>query len=168
MKNPNFDTNVNVNSQPILELNGVNGQLELFEDRIIIKRKGALSKLTQGFFKGDKTVYLNQMSGIQVKLGSLFINGYIQIILLGSQESKRGILDATKDENTVVFNQKDNELVSNIRKKIEELLGAYRQPSVIHNQLSGADEIKKYKQLLDEGIITQEEFNKKKRDILNI
>jgi len=43
---------------------------------------------------------------------------------------------------------------------------AYLKPSDIHNQLSGADEIKKYKQLLDDGIITQDEFNKKKRAIL--
>lgn len=159
-------SNINEKSYPLLELKGVNGQLELFEDRIIIKRKGALSKLTQGFFKGDKTIFLNQISGIQVKLGSLFINGYIQIVLLGSQESKKGIWDATKDENTIIFNQKENEVVTNIRKKIEELLSTYRQPTVIHNQLSEADEIKKYKQLLDEGIITLEEFNKKKKELL--
>ena len=34
--------------------------------------------------------------------------------------------------------------------------------------LSDADELKKYKALLDEGIITQEEFNEKKKKIMNI
>lgn len=33
---------------------------------------------------------------------------------------------------------------------------------------SGADEIRKYRQLADEGIITEEEFEKKKRDILGL
>ena len=33
---------------------------------------------------------------------------------------------------------------------------------------SGADEIKKYKELLDSGVITEEEFEKKKKQILNI
>ena len=33
--------------------------------------------------------------------------------------------------------------------------------------MSGAEEIKKYKKLLDDGVITQEDFDKKKGDILN-
>jgi len=111
MTTPNFNSNANTKLHPLLELNGVNGQLELYDDRIIIKRAGALAKLTQGFFKGEKSIYLNQISGIQVKLGSFFTNGYIQIVLMGSQESKQGILDATHDENTVMFNQKEKNCV---------------------------------------------------------
>lgn len=34
--------------------------------------------------------------------------------------------------------------------------------------LSTADEIKKYKDLLDEGIISQEEFDAKKKQLLNL
>ena len=34
--------------------------------------------------------------------------------------------------------------------------------------ISGADEIRKYRQLADEGIITEEEFEKKKKDILEL
>lgn len=40
------------------------------------------------------------------------------------------------------------------------------QPSV--QQISGADEILKYKSLLDQGIITEEEFEAKKKQILNL
>ena len=36
------------------------------------------------------------------------------------------------------------------------------------NQLSPADEIRKLKALLDEGILTEEEFNKKKKELLGI
>ena len=35
-------------------------------------------------------------------------------------------------------------------------------------QASGADEIKKYKELLDMGIITQEEFDAKKKQLLGL
>jgi hypothetical protein len=45
-------------SSLLYELKGVNGQIELYSDKVIIKRKGALAKLTQGFFKGDKTIYI--------------------------------------------------------------------------------------------------------------
>ena len=35
-------------------------------------------------------------------------------------------------------------------------------------QTSGADELKKYKELLDNGVITQEEFDAKKKQILGL
>ena len=34
--------------------------------------------------------------------------------------------------------------------------------------ISSADELKKYKELLDEGIITQTEFDAKKKQLLNL
>jgi len=40
--------------------------------------------------------------------------------------------------------------------------------SIVNQELSSADEIKKYKELLDSGIITQEEFNLKKKQLLDI
>jgi hypothetical protein len=151
----------------IYTLNGVNGQLELYADKVVIKRKGALAKMTQGFFKGDKTIYLKQISGIQVKPGGTFVNGYIQFTLPGGNESVKGINAATKDENTVVFNKKDNDLVQKIKAKIEELQASMNSGTVVQ-QVSAADEIKKFKELLDEGVITEEEFNQKKKQLLGI
>lgn len=145
----------------LLELPGVNGQLQLYEDKVIISRKGVLSKLTQGFFKGDKTIYLTQISGMQVKPGSMLTNGYIQFTLSGGNENTNGLLKATQDENTVMFAQKHNELVAKIKDKIEQLK---RQGN--GSSISSADEIRKYKQLLDEGIISNEEFEAKKAQLL--
>lgn len=34
--------------------------------------------------------------------------------------------------------------------------------------ISSASEIRKYKELLDDGIITEEEFNKKKQELLDL
>lgn len=39
---------------------------------------------------------------------------------------------------------------------------------VNHNKLTGAEEIKQYKSLLDEGVITSEEFEFKKKQLLGI
>jgi len=153
-------------SELLYELKGINGQLELYEDKIVIKRKGVLSKMTQGFFKGDKTIYINQITAIQVKPGTLWTNGYIQITVPGGLESKKGLFDATQDENTVIFTKKNNELVDQIKSKIEELIS--RQHTGYINQLSPADEIRKYKELLDDGLITQEEFEKKKKQLLGL
>lgn len=150
----------------LLTLKGINGQLDLYNDKVIVKRKGALAKMTQGFFKGDKTIYIKQITGIQVKMGATFINGYIQFTVPGGIESKKGITDATRDENTVIFNKKNNDTVIQIKAKIEELKQSQSGQTI--SQLSNADEIKKYKELLDQGILTNEEFTVKKKQLLNI
>lgn len=147
-------------SELLYELKGYNGQLELYEDKIVIKRKALLAKIDHGFFKGDKTIYINQIAAIQVKPGTLLAYGYIQITVPGSFESKKGLIDAMHDENTVMFFITDNKLVNQIKSKIEELMS--RQRTGYINQLSSADEIKKFKELLDDGLITQEEFDKRK------
>ena len=46
-----------------------------------------------------------------------------------------------------------------------------KTPNASHTssvQQSAADEIRKYKELLDDGIITEAEFNAKKRQLLNL
>lgn len=49
-----------------------------------------------------------------------------------------------------------------------ELICKSRARATVAAPVSGADEILKYKQLLDMGIITQEEFTAKKKQILGI
>ena len=53
----------------------------------------------------------------------------------------------------------------NIRQQ-SEMLDAMR--GVNQKAASPADEILKYKELLDQGIITQEEFDKKKKELLQL
>ena len=40
--------------------------------------------------------------------------------------------------------------------------------SISRNDSSQADELKKYKELLDNGVISQEEFNVKKKQLLDL
>ena len=148
--------------EPIKILKGVNGQLELYSDKVIIKRKGLLAKMTQGFTKGDKTLYLNQITAIQVKKGGL-LNGYIQFTLPGGIESKKGIFAAGNDENSIVFTPANNDLALDIKDTIEKLRGSV---SNAIGSVSSADELRKFKQLLDDEIISKEEFEQKKKQLL--
>lgn len=150
-------------NNPKMTLKGVNGQLLVYDEMVVIKRKGALAKMTQGFFKGDKTIYINQLSGVQVKKAGMLTNGYIQFTLGGGNEKTGGILEATKDENAVMYKLTDNDLVEKIKahldKKIVEPAGAAAPTSV-------ADELIKLKGLLEDGILTQEEFDDQKQKLL--
>jgi hypothetical protein len=87
----------------LMELKGHNGQLEFYKDKVIIKRKGFFAKLYFGFVKGDKTIYLNRISGIKLKECGLWM-GYIQFILPGNIETTRESINGIQnDENTVTF-----------------------------------------------------------------
>ncbi|MEA4925722.1 MAG: DUF4429 domain-containing protein [Syntrophomonadaceae bacterium] len=120
----------------LMHLDGINGQLELYNDKIIIKRKGALPKIAQGSFREDKTIYLKQITSIQVKPGNIFTNGYIQFSLPGGNDSTKGLINATQDENTIMFVRKHNSVVEEIKNKIEHL----QSTLTMHQEVSSADE----------------------------
>lgn len=66
---------------------GHNGTLEVYDDKIIIKRKGVLSFLTQGL-KGDKEIYIKNLSSIQMKKTNMLTNGFIQFSFLGGKKQR--------------------------------------------------------------------------------
>lgn len=59
------------------------------------------------------------------------------------------------------------EVAKRIYKIINEKIKEVYLKSIAVTEKSNADEIREYKKLLDEGIITQEEFEKKKQELLN-
>lgn len=134
-----------------------------------IKRKGFLNLANHGL-DGEKTFDINNISGVQLKDAGTFTSGYIQFILLGSRESKGGLMAATKDENTIMFVKKEQKMADEIKSYVENILASKNKLSINTDKTSSdsAEEIRKFKSLLDEGIITQEEFDLKKKQILNI
>ena len=57
---------------------------------LTISRPGLMSKMSLGF-TGDKTIMINQISGVQIKKVGL-ARGYIQFIMAGNKETKSGII----------------------------------------------------------------------------
>lgn len=82
----------------LMEAKGWNSQLQLFETKVRITRKGFLSFAQQGL-RGDKDILIKEISSIQFKKVGWTVNGYIQFTFRGGQESKSGFWDANKDEN---------------------------------------------------------------------
>lgn len=94
--------------EPIVSAKGHTGQIDLYENRIEIRRKGFMSFALHGF-DGVKIIFLKSLTGIQFKEVGKMTAGYLQFIFSGSIESSKGIFDATKDENTVMFNSKEQQ-----------------------------------------------------------
>ena len=151
----------------IFEFKGAGKTIVKIEGNFIrLKRKGALNFLNHGL-DGEKTIDINNMTGIQIKKANFFTNGYIQFIFMGSQESKRGVMAAATDENTVMFTKREQKMAEEIKEYIESIL-VNKSKTQVAASVSGADEILKYKELLDQGIITEEDFQAKKKQLLGI
>lgn len=105
--------------QNIISATGHNGQITVYENRIDITRKGFCAFMSHGF-DGTKSIFIKKLSGIQFKEAGAMTKGFIQFIFSGSAESKNGLFDATKDENTVLFDKKDENGFIQIRDYIFE------------------------------------------------
>lgn len=140
----------------------------LEDDRITIKRKGILAFNNYGL-KGEKVIFLKNISGIQLKEAKMTI-GYLQFVIIGSQESKGGLKSAIKDENTIPFgggfhDREMNKNAKDIKQYIESYI-AKTNTNVTVARSDKYDQLAKIKKLLDDGILTQEEFENEKRKIL--
>ncbi len=145
------------------EIKGSQRILIVYEDKVVLKQvKNFSSVITHNFFKGDKTISYSQMTGVQFKKASNFILGYIQF----ETSSTRGG-DNFNSENSWTFDTPYNDVATKIVDYVNERISQQTSGQIIQ-QVSSADELLKYKQLLDSGIITQEEFDKKKKDLLGL
>ncbi len=162
--------------QPIYVLDGgAKDVLYAFEDRVVISHHGVLNALSMGI-KGDKTIYYSDITSVQYKAPGI-LTGYLQFSLPGGNENQGGVFSAINDENTITIVAKNaakraakaQEVVDFLNKKLREAkTGAHSTPTVIQQSVSAADELKKFKDLLDSGAITQEEFDAKKKQLLGL
>ena len=140
--------------------------LKVYEDRIVITHSGFLNALSMGI-KGDKTIFYSDLTSVQFKKAG-FLAGHIQFSLLGGRESTGGVFAACSDENSITIYSQDNEIAAKMVAYIQEKIKEARSPKVVSASTSTADEIMKLKNLLDMGILTQEEFDLKKKELLGL
>ncbi len=148
----------------ILTAKGINGQIDLFQNILRIRRKGALSFISQGL-KGEKEIQISQISAVQIKKPGVWTNGYIQFSFLGGQENKKGLFSATQDENTIIFNPRQQRDFIALKEKLDQIIASGSSDS---KESSGLDDLEKLASLRDKGIITKEEFTLKKKQILGL
>jgi len=149
------------------EYKGYNGTIILTDTGVIIKRglKGFL--LGGGMIRGDKSIPYTSIIAVQFKKAGL-VAGYLQLTLTGGSEAKGGLFQSATDENTINFHawtKKDNELFAEAKELIEQKIHQSKGGSPIK---SDAENLEKFAELRDKGIITAEEFKAKKKQLLGI
>ena len=124
------------------------------------------------FKSGEKTIPFENIQSINYSDPTMLGNGHL-VFNLGSGIGL-GKIGSGFSGNSFVFNKKSKEDAQKakqyIEKRIAEISKQAKAPSVTNviNQSSQADELIKFKQLLDSGVINQAEFDAKKKEILGL
>ena len=142
----------------------------LLEDgKITINRPGIVSKLYHGF-TGSKTILIKDISAVQFKPAGIG-RGYLQFVFAGSREAKSGMVRGEKNENIIYFDSGfNNKEINNNAKEIKEYVENYNMNFVTNNINAVPDkydQLSKIKKLLDDGVLSEKEFEEEKNKILN-
>lgn len=159
------------------------------DERIVIALKGAFKEylictdksvhiIKKGFMtghtfgNGDFKMPYNNITNAEVDMHLL--TGYFELSSGGLQNKRMSYWstdknsDPAKQPNVISLNSKD--MANLFRQAGNYIMEQARnvQSGGGTNQLSGADEILKYKKLLDAGVISQSEFEAKKKQLLGL
>ena len=95
--------------------------------------------------------------------------GALQFVVPGSAANNNTFAATQRDSNSINFDPQYNEEARKIKQHIDEFIAnPPAQTATVIQQTSSADELKKFKELLDCGIISQEEFDAKKKQLLGL
>lgn len=147
---------------------------DVYDNRVVFTSTHSTSTLITGALfgtsvtQGEKTIYYKDAIGVQYKPSSV-LDGYIQV-----ETAAGGVSSSSSQyggENAIQFSGKERNaeaeiIVAFIKNKIDELKNM--PVGGVVQQISPAEELKKCKELLDMGIITQEEFDAKKKELLGL
>lgn len=147
-------------------------KLEVYDDYVVlyyVPTRGFMGNILRGGTTGGKRLSFADITSIQFMEPVAATYGFIQFTYPGSGEGKAGVVQAVDDENSIPISKTNLELAREIVEYIEQTRRKIKAgATTVASQLSAADELKKFKELLDMGVITQEEFDAKKKQLLGL
>lgn len=153
----------------VMQISTALAELKVYEDHCVLTaKKNAVSLLiTKKFFVGDKKFYYSDLTSVQFRDPGMITDGYMEFEYPGSHSGNSS--GAYTSENAIAFTKNDLDKMKEIYNYIDGKIREYKNKgNGTVQQLSSADELKKFKELLDAGIITQDEFDAKKKELLGI
>jgi hypothetical protein len=162
-------------SMPHLHIEGVNGQIEVDEEWVSIHRKGLMAK--QGRMFGNKGIQirLSDVHDVDISYPSLGRNGWLTFV------TARGgpvndLLEATRDSRTVMFKKRSLDDFDEFRQAMLDLIARQSNEGLVQAIAEGvaatprvdfATELRELAALRDEGLLSEEEFQTKKAQLLS-
>lgn len=153
-----------------MQVKGHTGTVEFDGSFVTITRSG-MARLTVG--KGDKRIPVASITAVQWKPPGMLVNGYIQFTIPGGNEQRSragsATFDAGKDENSVLFTKAQAPKFEELRAAIENAIAQRYAPQPMYvpqPAASVADELAKLGQLVNQGLLTHEEYAAQKARLL--
>ena len=118
----------------------------------------------------DITIPYDQITGVVLVEPTFWHSGYIEIKAPGNNFPHDGLFELRNPYCLCLF-KKQYPFAVEMKKIIEEKMALSKNNNVANNtanNISSADEIRKYKELLDDDVISQDEFNAKKKELLGL
>ena len=136
------------------------GELIIDDKNITISHNGVIPAMNG--YGGTKSIPINSIESVSFIKCMGFVNGMMRFNTIGDS----GSFPSKIDLNTVVFKKKEQELAIQIKDDITTFINEKTNGNSLSQ--NAIEEIKKYKNLLDNDIISQEEFDIKKKEILGL
>lgn len=145
--------------------------LTIYDDHILLEQvQNFRSFLTNDFFNGDKEIYYSDMVACQYKEGSSLILGYLQFEVYGSNNRNN-----FGSENSFTFEQNLNNKMYSVYQYVRERIKEIKTGGLIKTTVTVKeepksdtyDELLKLKQSKDQNVITEEEYEMLKKEILS-
>ena len=138
--------------------------ITITDDYISIHKHGYINKL-----KGENRIPFSSIASLQYrKSNKLSATGMLRFTITGNSSPVASLAD----DNTIMFSYKENELFEKMRDFIQSQIQIISSPSAEKTSstpdFDPVAEIRRYKELMDEGIITSEEFEAKKQQLLSL
>jgi hypothetical protein len=145
---------------------GVNGQITINGDWLTIERKGFFGRV--GHSKGDRRIPLASITAVQVRPAGSVANGFIRFTVPGSPELRGGLQNASKDENAVIFKKSQADDFERVRLAVEHyIIAKHSGGAPIAAAPDIPEQIKKLGELREQGLLTDEQFEAKRDELLS-
>ena len=145
------------------------------EQNLAKKERARERKLEKIIKVGDKKLLFKDYNFVDTFSKVNTANGYLKFVPINTNPDDIYECDYFFFNNSIPFESKRiKQKMETIKNIIEEKISSEKKMEVEKNTLKNEterdrfEEIRKFKQLLDEGIITEEEFQAKKKELLNV
>ncbi|WP_146009827.1 SHOCT domain-containing protein [Janthinobacterium sp. ROICE36] len=147
-----------------MKITSVKDELEFLADAVLIRKKGAGNFLASGL-NGERSIPISTITAIQLKLGG-WTPGYILFSYAGSKPFGGGLMEATQDPDAFIFQKQYNSEVEEFKKIVEAAMRDSKNSKTLASPTSLADEIRKLATLVEDGFLSDDEFEVAKRKLL--
>jgi Domain of unknown function (DUF4429)/Short C-terminal domain len=145
---------------------GTNGIVTIDGDWLTIDRKrfGRRARHLQGY----RRIPLASITAVQIQPARVFSNGFIRFTVAGSPQLLGGLQSAMRDENAVTFRRGQERGFNMIRAAVEQHIAAQHAGArSAAGEPDIPEQIKRLGELRDQKLITDEEFEAKKAELLD-